>query len=150
MINFFRRTPPWARDLWLFLVTCIVLATAVVLAEEVQEQKEGRKIGTTITCIITSSILQGSHSFIVSASSQPLPPKVEHRLIEEGYPSKVIREGEAEVQADAYTKAISDAVVAAVGKKARGLITENEKQSKGRRPAGSVNCSQLKTITKAK
>jgi mRNA-degrading endonuclease toxin of MazEF toxin-antitoxin module len=152
VVELARRLPTrWYRDLWLVLISVVLLFTVKALADEVNEQRNGRKTGTTITCVITSSILRGSHAFIVASSAQALPAKLEARLLKEGFPPKEAREKAAVVQADAYTKAIGDAVVEAVGSKAKGLIVEvSHKRDFHASSAGTVNCAQLKTLTKAR
>lgn len=139
------------RDLWLLAVSIMVLFGFKALSDKTAEIQEGRKTGTTITCVITSSILRGSHNFIVASSSAPLPGKIEARLVKEGYPRKAEREQEGVRSADSYTTAVANAVVAAAGNEARGLIAETS-PAKGKHgpAAGTLNCARLKTLTKAR
>lgn len=138
------------RDVWLFVISVFVVLGFASLEDKTTEIQEGRRTGTTITCVITSSILRGSHSFIVASAAAPLPGKIEARLVKEGYPRKVQREQAGVEQADSYTAAIANAVVAAAGAQARGLIVEaSPKPGKRGASAGTVNCSRLRTLTKA-
>lgn len=151
------------RDCWLVLISIGLLLTAEAAlnaankathvartaVKQTAEIQEGRRTGTTIQCVITSSILRGSHSFIIAAGSAPLPGKIEARLIREGYPSKTEREHSAVKQADQYTTAIAEAVIAAAGPEAKGLIVETTPTDRNGPSAGTVNCTRLKTITKA-
>lgn len=152
------------RDFWLVVLSVGLLFTAKAALDaankathvahtalkQTAEIQEGRKTGTTITCVITSSILRGSHSFIVASAAAPLPAKVEARLVKEGYPRKVQREQAGVAQADSYIAAIANAVVDASGAGARGLIVDTSpKRGKHGPSAGTVNCSRLKRLTKA-
>lgn len=150
-----RWLPEWLpgnvyRDVCLLIISIFMVIGFASLEEKTAEIQEGRRTGTTITCVITSSILRGSHSFIVASAASPLPGKIEARLVKEGYPQKAQREQAGVAQADSYTAAIANAVIEAAGAQARGLIVETSpKRGKHGPSAGTVNCSRLKRLTKA-
>jgi hypothetical protein len=130
----------WYRDVWLFIITLMVLGALLTITDTVNEVQEGRRAATGISCAVSSATVTAGHDVIVSSAEQAMPPKLEKFLMHLGVPGHKTRESEAKLLAKTYANSIESAVIAAAGAQAKQVVNKD----------GTLNCNKLRELARIK
>jgi hypothetical protein len=155
MRSFIRSRENWYRDVWLFLITLLVLLALYTLGGQTEEIQTGRAFGTEINCGFNQAVLLANRHLIEgSSSSRHETPTSERRLEELGFGTRVQREEQAKLQGVLYIQSVQAGIELFAGAKASGIIDDRPKENArtGKLDVanvGTVNCMRLKKITKA-
>jgi hypothetical protein len=125
------------RDVWLLLISGFLLLALVRSQDAIDRQIEGRRIGSSITCSVISSVIEAGRDQILS-SATPGPPNFEANLRKLGYPPIKVRREAAQAAAHQYASRIAWRVKEASG--LRGIIRKD----------GTLNCPNLQKAVKVK
>jgi hypothetical protein len=123
------------RDVWLIIITGLVLWSQIGQHDLALEQREGRKQAVDVTCAAVTAVIDAGRSTI-TGGTQPGSAEFVANLERLGYPPKPVREAQAEKAADAYARFISGKVESLTG--ARGVVN----------PDGSLNCEKFRELAR--
>lgn len=104
------------------------------IARQNARQREGREVGVKITCATLGAVIDAGRKTI-SSSTIVGSPRFTRNLERLGMPPADERKAQAQLAADAYAKAIADAVQERSGVK--GAVNKD----------GTLNCSRLLDVT---
>jgi hypothetical protein len=121
----------WYRDVWLLLITVLVLLAVGRTYGLVNDIQEGRRVGTNVTCSATSAIIDAGRDTLKNSATIK-PTEFEQNLVNLGLPRKEARTKAADEAAKRYGQSIASAVAKQTG---RDDIV---------RPDGSLDCAALK------
>lgn len=125
----------WYRDVWLLMVTVLVVLAVTKTYSNVDDIQDGRRIGTNVTCSATSAIIDAGRDTLRNAATIT-PTKFERNLVALGLPRKKARTEAANQAAKKYGESIASAVAVQTG---RNDIV---------RPDGSLDCAALQRATR--
>lgn len=123
----------WYRDVWLLLVSLVLLLMVHGVQSRVERQREGRAIAINVMCGGISSVIEAGRATITGSST--LSPEFERNLERLGYPPERQRKAAARAAAKGYAASIAAAVQQESG--VRGLVRKD----------GSLNCERLRQVT---
>lgn len=112
--------------------TAVYSLTAI--AHQNARQQEGRKVGVKITCAALGAVIDAGRRTITSSTIVG-SPRFTRNLERLGLPPAAARKAQAQLAADAYAKAIADAVRKRSGVK--GVVNGD----------GTLNCSRLLDVS---
>jgi hypothetical protein len=127
----------WYRDVWLVLVTALVLWATVVSHNTQTQQREGRKVSLTATCAAISGVIEAGRATILGGVIIR-PKEFERTLTKMGLPSFPVRKRSADAAAAAYGHAIAMRVEQATHRK--GLARKD----------GTLDCDAIRQVGRAK
>lgn len=130
----------WYRDLWLFLVTVLVVVALSSIHAQTNEIQAGRRNTSGISCAVSAAVVKAGRVIIVSSSEQGLPPRLEMFLEEHGLPPKAVRDKAAQQSAKSYTAGINAEIVKVSGVDAQKVLN----------PDGTLNCNKLRELARIK
>jgi hypothetical protein len=127
----------WYRDVWLFLVTLIVLLALHESSSAIQSNHEGRRAAVNVTCATLSAVIESGRETL-QAGAAIGPPRFERELRRIGLPPLADRQRGADLAAARYSKGIATEVERQSGVK--GLVL----------PDGRLDCSRLRTLARTR
>lgn len=130
----------WYRDIWLLIITIIILLALGSLHEQTLEIQEGRVVGTQISCGLTQATITANKHVIEGSLLSHYTASQEKALKIFGFGDKKARERKSVIAGHAYILSIQQAVMLFAGNKASGVIQSN----------GKVNCKELKQLSHVK
>jgi hypothetical protein len=139
------------RDVWLFLITVVVVIAVVVAVrgsdkakhgseqarQAVAAQQQGRRLALRVSCAVESAIAEAGRAVILS-SAKP-PPSEEKALERLGFPPFKVRVKLQEKAADAYVAGISSRVERSIGNRGDRLV----------QPGGMLDCKAFLRLANA-
>lgn len=141
----------WYRDVWLLLISAVVLLSLLSLGNATTQIQQGRRATAGITCAVSASVVKAGRLTIVTSAEAPLPPKLEALLRRYDYPPLSVRRAKAQRSADAYTRSINEEIVRAAGVQAKKVIAPAKLPNGEPNPdAGTLNCAKLRELAHIK
>lgn len=124
----------WYRDVWLLLLSIVLVLMVLGLQTKVDRQREGRAIAINVMCGGISAVIEAGRATI-TGSSRSFSPEFERNLERLGYPPRKQRTQAANAAAKAYAAAIAKSVQEESGVK--DLVRKD----------GSLDCARLRKVT---
>lgn len=125
----------WYRDVWLLIITVLVLLAVSKTYGNVGDIQDGRRVGTNVTCSATSAIIDAGRDTIRNAATIT-PTEFEKNLVALGLPRRKARTEAANQAAKKYGESIASAVALQTG---RSDIVLSD---------GSLDCAALQRATR--
>lgn len=123
----------WYRDLWLIIITGVVLIALSRSQDAVNRQAEGRRVAGAVTCSAISAVIDAGRATIQSGGKID-PREFERNLEKLGLPPRDVRMERSRTAAESYARLIAQRVVEE--SKVPGLVRED----------GTLDCRKLRVI----
>lgn len=120
----------WYRDVWLIIISGLVLLALARASDEREAQLEGRRTAVEAVCGATSAVVQAGQATITGGGAG-IPEELSRFLERHGYPPKSVREEQAKLAAEAYAKNVSKQIEKNSG--LTGIVREN----------GTLDCEKM-------
>jgi hypothetical protein len=129
----------WYRDVWLLIITLVVLYTAIQISSTSNRISEGRHFALSTSCAVESAVAAQGRDVILH-SSPPTDTPLFRFLERHGYPPLKARLAQQRIEARAYVQGIAEAVQASTGVKGKSLV----------RADGSLDCKRFSRLANAR
>jgi hypothetical protein len=129
--------PVWARDVWLLVVTVLVVVALAHQQSAIDRQREGRRTAIEAVCGVEQATIDAGRARLLGGAHLK-PERFARNLERLGYPPQGVRERGARAAAQAYSTQIAKAVEHESG--VRGIVG----------PDGRLNCGRLVSASAAR